>query len=518
MLVGDLKALGLSDNETRVYLALVSIGKVRAGKIIKETGLHRNLVYQALEELIARHLTTKTTQAGVFHFQATDPEHFRDELRERELVAARVIDQLKDRGKLSEQEITLYEGEDAIRTFSLKCASGLTRGERIHVLGSGGPRFEEAMGQPALKKYFFDIERSGGGIDLLMYKRQMYGADMLSSLRKNRSVEIRILPFDTLSAAAIVFTNKSVAFLIFERPYTVIEITNPHLVVAYKNYFQMLWNQDVRVEQGLDALREAFTEMIDELKPGEGYQVLGGNLGSEYKRLSSFFDDIHRYRISRGVVANILAQREIAINIRERNHRVGDPEDKLSHVKTFNTPFLAPMQINMVNGRAFMVLYKEDKPTIIYFKDKVVHDGFKLYFDEIWTRQTETLHGHEGIVELCERVLEQDKDLYYIAAIGALLKRQPEYYVEFTKRRAAKNIHFHVLANEDIRGVFDPLPLTDVRYLPQEFASPMVIWIFGDFVAHVLWHEPETIFLIHDQKTADYYRNYYKALTKIAKK
>ena len=76
MLNEDLKALGLTNNEVRVYLALVGSGKVRAADIIKETGLHRNLVYQALDELVSRHLATKTVQTGVLHFQATNPDHF----------------------------------------------------------------------------------------------------------------------------------------------------------------------------------------------------------------------------------------------------------------------------------------------------------------------------------------------------------------------------------------------------------------------------------------------------------
>ena len=75
MLREDLKQLGLSENETHVYLALVGAGKVRAAEVIKETGLHRNLVYQALEEITSRHLATKTTQGSVFHFQTTNPEH-----------------------------------------------------------------------------------------------------------------------------------------------------------------------------------------------------------------------------------------------------------------------------------------------------------------------------------------------------------------------------------------------------------------------------------------------------------
>ena len=517
MLNEDLKALGLTNNEVRVYLALIGSGKVRAADIIKETGLHRNLVYQALDELVSRHLATKTVQTGVLHFQATNPEHFRDEVHARETVASRVIDQLKERGKLTEQEITIYEGEDAIRTFSLKNAKRLKIGELIYVLGSSGKKFETAMGDAMLTKYFNEIGKHGG-IKILLYRKQPYGSEALTSLRKKGLVEVRLLPFDTNPSAYVVFTSHSVAFHIYEQPQTVIEISNPHLVTAYKNYFEILWNHDVRVEQGMDALRDSFIDMIDELKPGEGYHVLGGNLGPEYRRMSEFFDEIHRYRIQRGVIANILAQSDSSTDIRDRNRRVGDAEEKISHVKTFNTPFLAPMQINMVNGRAFMVLYKKDVPTIIYFDDKLVHDGFKLYFDEIWNRQTETLNGHDGIIQLCERVLDEGKDLYHIAATGMILKTHPEYYASFTQRRAKKGMQFHVLANDNIRGgQLETLPLTDVKYLPKAFASPMVVWIFGDYVANVLWHEPEIIFLIHDAKTADYYRQYYHALEAVAR-
>ncbi len=518
MLTEDLKSLGLSDNEVRVYLALMGLGKVRAADVIKQTGLHRNLVYQAFESLSERHLATKTTQAGVFHFQATDPEHFRDQLREQELVAARVIDGLKERQRHSDQEMTVYEGEDAIRTFSLKIASELSPGENIYVLGSGGTRFDEALGEQGVKAYFSQVTKRGGGIRSLIYQRQMYGAQTTSRLQKMQNVEMRILPFDMNPSANVVFTDKCVGFQIFEKPYTVIEVRNPHLVAAYKNYFDILWNQNVRIAHGLEALRDAFTGMIDELKPGEEYYVLGGNLGPEYQRMNPFFEEIHRYRISRGVVANILAQNESMADIRERNRRAGDLEEKISHVKAFNSPFKAPMQINMVNGRAYMVIYEADAPTVIYFDHKEVHDGFKLYFDEIWNRQTETLSGHEGVIQLCERVLEEGKDWYVIAGRGQIMKTHPEYYPDFIKRRHERGIKMHLLATESVRGsgITKQEP-ESLRYLPESFASPMAVWIFGDNVAHVLWHEPETIFLMHDAKTAEYYRAYYHALEATAK-
>jgi hypothetical protein len=58
---------------------------------------------------------------------------------------------------------------------------------------------------------------------------------------------------------------------------------------------------------------------------------------------------------------------------------------------------------------------------------------------------------------------------------------------------------------------FNELPDTESRYLPKEFLSPMVIWVFGNKVAHVIW-DSESIFLIDNKQVADDYRNYFKML------
>lgn len=517
MLKQQLEKLGLTPHEAEFYLLLFRRGKSRAGDLIKETGSHRNIVYQTLESLIARRLVTKTTQEGVFHFQVTDVEHFRDAIREQELTAQQVISGLKEREKLTEQEITVYEGEDAIRSFSLKNAASLTPGEHLHVLGSGGRRFEEAMGEEAMKAYWREIDRRGAGLRILMYKEQTFSSKAFDLVREMNDTKIRILPHQLAPTANVVFSNKSVAFQIFEKPYTVIEVKNAHLVEAYRNYFQLLWTQNVRIQRGHEALREAFYSMVDTLRSGEEYYVLGGNLGHEYSRLADFFDEFHKYRIQKGVGAKILAQRDAAAGIRERNRLQGDLEEKISCVKSFQTPFLSPMQINLFQNQAVMVIYQPE-PIVLYFEQPEIYSGFKLYFDEIWNRHVENLFGHQGIIELCERVLEKGEDLYLIAATGAIRKTHPEYYPEFIKRMTEKGMYIHFLANENTRGSsIGAMPLRTIRYLPPAFASPMAIWIFGDIVAHVLWHEPETIFLIEDASVAGYYRQYFEGLKRISR-
>ena len=50
-LTEKLIGLGLKENEVSVYLATLELGESRVGEIEKKTGLHKQLIYNAAENL-----------------------------------------------------------------------------------------------------------------------------------------------------------------------------------------------------------------------------------------------------------------------------------------------------------------------------------------------------------------------------------------------------------------------------------------------------------------------------------
>ena len=52
----ELKEAGLTDNESKVYLALIDLGPSLAGQIARKTGMHRRTVYDTIEMLIEKGL------------------------------------------------------------------------------------------------------------------------------------------------------------------------------------------------------------------------------------------------------------------------------------------------------------------------------------------------------------------------------------------------------------------------------------------------------------------------------
>ena len=71
-----LQKLGLSKNESKVYLVLLELGLSSTKPIIERTNLHRQIVYDTLSSLIEKGLVSYVIQANRKYFKASNPKQF----------------------------------------------------------------------------------------------------------------------------------------------------------------------------------------------------------------------------------------------------------------------------------------------------------------------------------------------------------------------------------------------------------------------------------------------------------
>ncbi|HBF67067.1 MAG TPA: hypothetical protein DDW36_01420 [Candidatus Magasanikbacteria bacterium] len=143
--------------------------------------------------------------------------------------------------------------------------------------------------------------------------------------------------------------------------------------------------REVVVLAGPRAMYDTFYPMLEELKAGEEYYVLGATYGPIAERNAQFFDEYHTARIKKGVIANLLVSHEAYFPLIERFMRLGDPHFKVSHVKKFISSTPQPFQINLYHGKTRMILYGQE--TMVFCFDRPgVYQGFKSYFDALWER------------------------------------------------------------------------------------------------------------------------------------
>lgn len=238
--------LGLSQNEIEVYLILAGLGACTSGPIIEKTGLHRNVVYTALEHLIARKYVVESQARGKKQFVLADPEVIFDEFRRKADIAEEVSVELAAATQRQKQEITIHEDNDEYLSLLL----GLMRSSSavpkvVYVLGTGGEAFMKNTMRPLWRKYHKVAREEGIHIRMISYESQRDA--LQDDVAKDADLyDVRYLPDDIENPAGMqvypwAATILNVIYSTDDQPVSVIRIKNADLAEAQLHLFTNLW-------------------------------------------------------------------------------------------------------------------------------------------------------------------------------------------------------------------------------------------------------------------------------------
>lgn len=509
MLEQDLQKLGFAKNEITVYLALFELGKSRAGKIIERTGLHRNLVYTALEELVRKDLVSKVERGKVAVFEANSPKFLKDGIERQMNIADGVIAELKKRQIAKPRDISVSEGMEGVFLNREKAAQELKAGETYYVLG-----ISEKNTRPEFDSFFAKLNKKilnkGAKIKALFGSASK---EMIARRALTYGENAKPLPFGADSPMWFSSYKDLLNISVADSDPVTFSIRSQQAVDGFKKYFEYFWNQPVRMESGMDALHRVFYGMLDELNPGDEYYVFGTALGI-HEKYRNFFDAYHRVRIKKGVVVKILSYREHAQEIRDRFFvKGGDPQGKVSFIKSFVSAPPIPMQITLYKNKT-RLLFSGAEPAVFCFDQPEVYEGFKKYFDEIWNQDTYILRGPEAIRDLWIESVDAG-ELRYIGARGYFIDRFPELWKQVKdKADAAKSYRMKNIVDPGVRGhEITKLPYAQTKYLLSSAKNPNVVWLFGNKVVIANWAQNEPVIFVSENRfLVQSYNDYFDEL------
>ena len=140
-----LKSIGLTKNETIIYLALLELGSTSSGAIIKKTKIHTSKVYDGLERLAEKGLVTHVIIANTKHFHAVNPDRLIDflddkkkEIDAQETEIQAILPQLKLKQSLSgkDTEAEIFRGWKGMETVFNEGIKTMGKGDTWYVLGA----------------------------------------------------------------------------------------------------------------------------------------------------------------------------------------------------------------------------------------------------------------------------------------------------------------------------------------------------------------------------------------------
>ena len=506
-----LESIGLTKAEIKVYFTLLELGSSTTGPIVEKSRVSSSKIYEILEKLMQKGLASFVIEAGMKYYEAAKPSRLLDYMKEKEETITKqrqelqhIIPELELKQKYSKlkSEATIFRGLKGVKTAYEDILNTLKPGDEYYVTGGMLPH----------KAYFTFIEefhkrRSKKGIKVKILYTE-FAKSIAHKISGLPGTKIKFASDKFLASCFVVmYQTKTLITVASKDDLTLFKIDNKGVTESFIAQFNALWEQKLSVFEGKETTN-FFTNILRDLKEGEEYYVINGNYG-DIPEFRDFFGEYHKKRSEKGIKANLLFNQNV--KGKEQAFALSPAECK------FLPPdFKSPLQMTFYKQKLYISLWQK-KAIGVLIEDAGIVAAFKAYFTQLWQQKAQTMYGESGIRAACDAIIEENKDFYIIGANGMIMKKYAFLLNMLEKKREKTTIERYHLAIEKTRGMpINKLPRTHVRYLPEQFDSPNVIWVFGNKVAHILW-ESDVVILLDDARIADDYRNYFNLLWKNAK-
>lgn len=230
----ELREFGLSNTESKVYLALLELGKSKAGEITKKSAVNRTNVYDALERLIEKGLVSYVSENNKKVFEAVNPQRLQNILKDKQDKLGKTIEELKAKYQktLKEEDAFVFRGKQGIKSIFEDI---LNEKKELFCYGAES-RFKTLF--PFYQKHWNEKRAK-----LKIKVKMIYSEKVREEKRKEnlKFLEMKFLP-ETYEFPSMVISygNRVVTIVWLEEPFAFM-IKSEEVVKSNMNFFELLW-------------------------------------------------------------------------------------------------------------------------------------------------------------------------------------------------------------------------------------------------------------------------------------
>jgi len=128
--------------------------------------------------------------------------------------------------------------------------------------------------------------------------------------------------------------------------------------------------------EGLKAIKNFYKNILEELKSGEEYYVIGVNYGEDLPGVKEFFENYHRQRSKKNIHVKMLVNQDA----KEMLVKTIWKNSKIRYLPQY---LMNNMIILFYKNKSFIFFLAEDSIGLL-IENREVTKGFKSYFDAFW--------------------------------------------------------------------------------------------------------------------------------------
>jgi HTH-type transcriptional regulator, sugar sensing transcriptional regulator len=231
----QLKELGLTDNEAKIYVLLLKQGMMNPSEISQKLGLHRGYVYDALERMQEKEVVNSVLKSNKKYFQATNPQNLVELLKFKLDNLQKIIPDLKKLSGLNKEEtsVEVHKGERVYRTLIKDVVASLKDKDEVLLVGIDEEKLITEVEPIYLRQYFTVMKERKIRERIIVAP----GANRV----KSKNISYHELDEKYIGNTAQIIYSDKVALFILGTPHHLIVIDNKEIAGTYRKQFELLW-------------------------------------------------------------------------------------------------------------------------------------------------------------------------------------------------------------------------------------------------------------------------------------
>ncbi|MBS3106546.1 helix-turn-helix domain-containing protein [Candidatus Woesearchaeota archaeon] len=247
MALAELKSIGLTDGEIKIYEALLELGETTRTQLAKKSGVSPSKIYDVANRLIEKGIISSVKKSGTLHFSAADPKRLLDFVSQKEgeiLLEKKKVEELlpqlllKHKTTEEKTDVEVFYGWEGMQTCfgDLSDASG--KGDTIYTfgvyLGEDVPVADRFW-----QKMYQRWDAKGFKVKIIFNESARGHRAQTEYFEKGRRHEIRYQEQETFMEVDL-YKDTVLFVMILKRP-MIIRVKSKEAALSFKTYFETMW-------------------------------------------------------------------------------------------------------------------------------------------------------------------------------------------------------------------------------------------------------------------------------------
>jgi predicted transcriptional regulator len=243
----DLRKVGLTDGEVKLYDSLLELGETTRAQLVKKSGVSPSKIYDVINRLTEKGLVSSVKKHGILHFSAANPERLKEFLEQKEndiekekQLVTNLLPSLLSRYQKTEEEtdVEVFYGWEGLKTVFLDLENSMSKDDESLVFGASvGKNPEQA--DIFFTKHQQRVEKLGYKVRIIFNDDMRDRKDRYKYYANHKKHKIRFLYSHTFTELYIY--KNSVLFLMLLKKPIAINVKNSDVVDSFRQFFETMW-------------------------------------------------------------------------------------------------------------------------------------------------------------------------------------------------------------------------------------------------------------------------------------